>query len=114
MFLLFSLPHPQCESVFNKDRNQTYSCQYVPAMEGEYRIIIKFGGKEVHKSPFKVLVEGAAGDPTKVTAKGPGLEKTGVSVNTKTYFEVFTKGEFLVMYWFVTYSYSSVCCYFVV
>ena len=38
-------------------------------------------------------VEGAAGDASKVTAKGPGIEKTGVIVKTKTYFEVFTKGN---------------------
>ncbi|XP_052286873.1 filamin-A-like isoform X5 [Dreissena polymorpha] len=80
-----------CESVFNNDRTMTYSCQYVPTMEGEYRVIIKWSEKEIAKSPFKVLVEGAAGDASKVTAAGPGLEKTGVTVNKKTYFEVFTK-----------------------
>ena len=66
---------------------------YVPQMEGEYRVIIKFGEKEINRSPFKVLVEGAAGDASKVTASGPGLEKTGVVVSKKTYFEVFTKGK---------------------
>ena len=39
-------------------------------------------------------VEGAAGDASKVTASGPGLEKTGVIVKTKTYFEVYTKGNY--------------------
>ncbi|XP_056000448.1 filamin-A-like isoform X18 [Ostrea edulis] len=80
-----------CESVFNNDRNLTYSCVYVPSMEGEYKVIIKFGDKEINKSPFTVKVEGAAGDPTKVTASGPGLEKTGVIATKRTYFEVFTK-----------------------
>ena len=28
----------QCEVVFNNDRNMTYSCVYVPTMEGEYRV----------------------------------------------------------------------------
>jgi len=41
----------------------------------------------------QVLVEGAAGDASKVTAAGPGLEKTGVTVNQKTHFEVYTKGR---------------------
>ena len=60
------------------------------------QVIIKFGEKEIAKSPYTVKVEGAAGDPTKVTAKGPGIEKTGVTVKTKTYFEVFTKGNFIL------------------
>ncbi|XP_025106448.1 filamin-A-like isoform X4 [Pomacea canaliculata] len=81
-----------CEMIFNSDRNMTYSCVYVPSMEGEYRVIIKFAVKEIPKSPFKVVVEGAAGDATKVTAKGPGIEKTGVVATKKTYFEVYTKG----------------------
>ncbi|XP_052680465.1 filamin-C-like isoform X8 [Crassostrea angulata] len=80
-----------CECVFNNDRNLTYSCVYVPSMEGEYKVIIKFGEREINKSPFSVKVEGAAGDPTKVTASGPGLEKTGVIATKRTYFEVFTK-----------------------
>ena len=84
----------QVESVYNNDRNMTYSCSYVPAQEGEHRVIIKFGEKEIHKSPFKVLVEAAAGDASKVTASGPGLEKSGVTVGKKTYFEVFTKGVY--------------------
>ncbi|XP_052093726.1 filamin-A-like isoform X18 [Mytilus californianus] len=81
----------QCEVVDNKDRNMTYSCVYVPSTEGEYKVIIKFGAKEVNKSPFKVKVEGAAGDASKVTASGPGIEKTGVVASKRTYFEVFTK-----------------------
>ncbi|KAL4226921.1 hypothetical protein ACF0H5_014899 [Mactra antiquata] len=80
-----------CECVFNNDRNMTYSCSYMPQMEGEYRVIVKWSDKEIAKSPFKVLVEGAAGDASKVTAAGPGLEKTGVIVGKKTHFEVFTK-----------------------
>ena len=40
-----------------------------------------------------VNVEGAAGDATKVTAKGPGIEKTGVVAKKKTWFEVYTKGK---------------------
>ncbi|XP_071141457.1 filamin-C-like isoform X33 [Mytilus edulis] len=83
----------QCEVVDNKDRNMTYSCVYVPSTEGEYKVIIKFGAKEVNKSPFKVKVEGAAGDASKVTAAGPGIEKTGVVASKRTYFEVFTKNS---------------------
>ncbi|XP_076447622.1 filamin-A-like isoform X2 [Babylonia areolata] len=81
-----------CEVVFNNDRNLTFSCVYVPTMEGQYKVTILFAGKEIGKSPFMVTVEGAAGDASKVTAKGPGLEKTGVVATKKTYFEVFVKG----------------------
>ena len=60
---------------------------------GDGQVIIKFASKEIPKSPFKISVEGAAGDATKVTAKGPGIEKTGVVATKKTYFEVYTRGE---------------------
>lgn len=53
-----------------------------------------YAGKEVPKSPFNVMVEGHAGDPSKVTASGPGLEPTGVMVGKPTYFDIFTKGNF--------------------
>ncbi|ESO10099.1 hypothetical protein HELRODRAFT_72745 [Helobdella robusta] len=81
----------QCEVIFNKDRNLTYSCHYTPTMEGQYSVVIKFANREIPKSPFMTKVEGMAGDPTKVTASGPGLEKTGVMVKKPTYFEVHTK-----------------------
>ncbi|GFN93495.1 filamin-a-like [Plakobranchus ocellatus] len=80
-----------CEVNPNNDRNMTYSCVYVPGMEGTYRVVVKFSAKDIPKSPFSVKVEGAAGDPSKVTAAGPGLEKTGVIAGKKTYFEVFTQ-----------------------
>lgn len=38
-------------------------------------------------------VSGFAGDPTKVTASGPGLEPEGVVINKPTYFDIFTKGK---------------------
>ena len=37
------------------------------------------------------MVEGHAGDPSKVTASGPGLQPTGNVINRPTYFDVFTK-----------------------
>ena len=54
---------------------------------------IKFGGKEIPKSPFVVKVEEIEGDASKVIAQGPGLEQQGIIANTKTYFEVVTKGK---------------------
>lgn len=79
------------ESVFNNDQYLTYSCSYIPTMEGQYKVQIRFANREIAKSPFNVCVEGTAGDPTKVTANGRGLNKTGNVVKKKTEFDVFTK-----------------------
>ena len=65
----------------------------MPTAEGQHRVIVKFIGNEIPKSPFNVLVEGYAGDPNKVTASGPGLEPVGVVVSKPTYFDIFTHGE---------------------
>ncbi|KAL5967554.1 Filamin-A [Taenia solium] len=81
-----------CEIVKNEDRNLTYSCSYVPKNEGPYRIIIKYAGKEIPNSPFLVNVEGAPGDPRKVTVSGPGIEENGGNcVGRRTFFNAFTK-----------------------
>lgn len=57
--------------------DQNYKCQYFPQMVGRYVIVLKFGGKEVAKSPYHVNVTPAA---DRVKIFGPGLEpglKTG-------------------------------------
>ncbi|XP_015782662.1 filamin-A isoform X2 [Tetranychus urticae] len=77
---------------FNDDPSKTYTCSYTPKVEGQHKVIVKFNGVEVPKSPFSVNVEGVAGDASKVTASGPGLQPTGVQVGKPTYFDVFTKG----------------------
>lgn len=53
---------------------------------------IKFAGKDIPKCPYLVAV-GKPGDSKKIVVQGPGVEKTGVQVNRKTYFEVITKSE---------------------
>lgn len=82
---------------FNNDRNKTYACQYVPKMEGNHRVTVQFAGSQVPKSPFDVDVRGYAGDASKVSAKGPGLEPTGNQIGKQTFFEVFTKGIYCVV-----------------
>lgn len=76
---------------FNKDRNLTYSVSYTPKTEGPHKVKVLFAGREIPKSPYTVNVEGHAGDPSKVTASGPGLQPEGVVVNRPTFFDVFTK-----------------------
>lgn len=82
----------QCDVRFNNDRSLTYSCSYSPKQEGNHKVYIRFAGREIPKSPYVVLVEGHAGDPSKVTASGPGLQPEGNMVNRPTYFDISTKG----------------------
>lgn len=85
---------------FNNDRNLTYSIAYTPQLEGNHKISVKFSGREVPKSPYNVKVEGHAGDPTKVTASGPGLQPDGVCINRPTYFDISTKSKILCKSYF--------------
>ncbi|XP_075219680.1 filamin A protein cher isoform X2 [Lycorma delicatula] len=87
-------PNGQLEPVdirFNNDRNLTYSVLYTPKLEGTHNVSVKFAGREIPKSPYPVLVEGHAGDPSKVTASGPGLQPEGNMINRPTYFDINTK-----------------------
>lgn len=61
-------------------------------MEGAHKVNVNFAGKEIPKSPFAVHVEGTAGDATKVSASGPGLQPDGVMLNKSTHFDIFAKG----------------------
>jgi len=77
-----------------------------------YRVIINFAGREIPKSPYIVGVEAHSGDPLRVTASGPGLEKTGVTVNHKTYFDVQTRSMYFLccLLFFFNYLNTSVTC----
>ncbi|RXG70649.1 Filamin-A [Armadillidium vulgare] len=59
--------------------------------------IFRFSGREIPKSPFRVNISGFAGDPSKVTASGPGLQPNVVMVNRPTYFEIFSKEAFVAL-----------------
>ena len=82
----------KCDIIFNNDRKHTYSCSYFPEEEGDYVVTIRFATREIPKSPYNVNVEGFAGDASKVTAAGPGLEAEGVVINRPTYFDIFCEG----------------------
>lgn len=56
------------------------------------QVTVLFAGQEIPKSPFDVNVDKAQGDPTKVTAKGLGLEPVGNIANKPTYFDIYTAG----------------------
>ncbi|CAF0875720.1 unnamed protein product [Rotaria sordida] len=78
----------KCDIEFRNDKNQTYDCTYYPTMEGQYKVIVKYGGQEVPKSPFSPYIEGKAGDAGQCRAYGPGIEPTGVMVDKPTWFEI--------------------------
>ncbi|VDP50634.1 unnamed protein product [Schistosoma mattheei] len=81
-----------CEVIFDNETNQTYSCVYEPRLEGEYRIVIKYGGHEIPNSPFRVNVKGIFIDPSKVTVSGPGLQNSELNcVGRRTHFNVHTQ-----------------------
>lgn len=71
----------------------TYSVFYIPQMEGNYKIFVKYAGKDISKSPFQVFVEDGPGDASKVTAFGPGLEPEGNVANRTLHFDISTKGK---------------------
>ena len=58
---------------------------------GIYDVHIRIGGHHIPNSPFRVNVSSDV-DATKVYARGPGLEPTGVIVNRPAKFEVVTSG----------------------
>ncbi|KAM4721013.1 filamin-B isoform 2-T2 [Rhinophrynus dorsalis] len=76
----------------NNDKNKTFSVEYVPKVTGLHKVTVLFAGQHISKSPFEVNVEKAQGDPSKVTAKGPGLEPAGNIANKPTYFDIYTAG----------------------
>uniref|UniRef100_UPI00358E6021 filamin-C-like isoform X2 n=1 Tax=Myxine glutinosa TaxID=7769 RepID=UPI00358E6021 len=76
----------------NNDKNKTYSVVYYPKVAGPHKVTVLFAGQHINKSPFEVDVGMPQGDPTKVTARGPGLEPTGNVANKATYFDIYTAG----------------------
>lgn len=52
-----------------------------------------FAGQDIDQSPFVVNVSKALGDPTRVQARGPGLQPTSNLANKPTYFDIYTAGQ---------------------
>ncbi|XP_073773215.1 filamin-B isoform X1 [Danio rerio] len=81
----------EVKPVLNEGK-KTYSVTYVPQVMGTHKVTVLFAGQQIPKSPFEVNVDKAQGDPTKVTAKGPGLEPLGNIANKPTFFDIYTAG----------------------
>uniref|UniRef100_A0A3P8URD4 Filamin C n=1 Tax=Cynoglossus semilaevis TaxID=244447 RepID=A0A3P8URD4_CYNSE len=76
----------------NNDINRTYSVVYLPKVEGLHKVKVLFAGQDIDRSPFIVNVSKAMGDPTRVQARGPGLQSMGNMANKPTYFDIYTAG----------------------
>uniref|UniRef100_A0A3Q3BKT5 Filamin C, gamma b (actin binding protein 280) n=1 Tax=Kryptolebias marmoratus TaxID=37003 RepID=A0A3Q3BKT5_KRYMA len=78
--------------IANNDKNRTYSVVYLPKVEGLHKVKVLFAGQDIDRSPFMVTVSKAMGDPTRVQARGPGLQSMGNVANKPTYFDIYTAG----------------------
>ncbi|XP_029350559.1 filamin-A-like isoform X9 [Echeneis naucrates] len=76
----------------NNDKNRTYSVVYLPKVEGLHKVKVLFAGQDIDRSPFTVNVSKAMGDPSRVQARGPGLQPMGNMANKPTYFDIYTAG----------------------
>ncbi|XP_076577758.1 filamin-C isoform X8 [Chaetodon auriga] len=76
----------------NNDKNRSYSVVYLPKVEGLHKVKVLFAGQDIDRSPFMVNVSKAMGDPTRVQARGPGLQQMGNVANKPTYFDIYTAG----------------------
>ncbi|XP_041637158.1 filamin-C-like isoform X6 [Cheilinus undulatus] len=76
----------------NNDKNRTYSVVYLPKVEGLHKVKVLFAGQDIDRSPFMVNISKAMGDPTRVQARGPGLQQMGNVANKPTYFDIYTAG----------------------
>ncbi|XP_051548052.1 filamin-C [Myxocyprinus asiaticus] len=74
------------------DKKRTFSVTYVPKVEGLHKVKVLFAGQDIDKSPFLVNVAKALGDPSKVQARGQGLEPVGNVAHKPTYFDIYTAG----------------------
>lgn len=57
------------------------------------QVKVLFAGQDIDRSPFRVNVSKAMGDPTRVQARGPGLQQTGNVAGKPTYFDIYTAGN---------------------
>uniref|UniRef100_A0A3B3DX68 Filamin C, gamma b (actin binding protein 280) n=1 Tax=Oryzias melastigma TaxID=30732 RepID=A0A3B3DX68_ORYME len=76
----------------NNDKNRTYSVVYLPKVEGLHKVKVLFAGQDIDRSPFMVDIAKAMGDPSRVQARGSGLQPTGNVANKPTYFDIYTAG----------------------
>lgn len=57
------------------------------------QVKVLFAGQDIDRSPFMVMVSKALGDPSRVQARGLGLQQTGNVAAKPTYFDIYTAGK---------------------
>lgn len=74
---------------------QIYVCEpNRPLRSSSTQVKVLFAGQDIDRSPFIVNVSKAmGGDPTRVQARGLGLQPTGNVANKPTYFDIYTAGK---------------------
>lgn len=72
-----------------KVNNTTYECGYLPNTVGPHKVSVTYGGADIPKSPFPVMV--GPYKSSRIRAFGPGLE--GGVVGYPADFIVETNGE---------------------
>ena len=84
-------PEGPIECIVEKNKDGTYSCSYVPTVEGEYTVTVLFNGEHAANSPYQVLVAPGSNVGACV-AYGPGIEGTDLRASSPTEFWVETAG----------------------
>ncbi|MEQ2174895.1 hypothetical protein GOODEAATRI_012414, partial [Goodea atripinnis] len=65
----------------------THTVNYTPASDGPYTVCVKYADQEVPRSPFKIKTL-PAHDASKVRARGPGLNASGVPASLPVEFTI--------------------------
>ena len=84
-------PAGPVDVVVGDNRDGTYSCSYIPAVEGDYKLDVVFNDAVVSGSPYLVHV-GPGSDAFACTARGPGVERMDLKEGIPTEFWVETTG----------------------
>uniref|UniRef100_A0A8C4QEV7 Filamin C n=1 Tax=Eptatretus burgeri TaxID=7764 RepID=A0A8C4QEV7_EPTBU len=83
----------EAKVVANNDKQRSHSVVYHPKVVGMHKVTVLFAGQHVQGSPFEVDVAGGlVGNANKVSARGPGLEPTGIVAHKPTHFDIYTAG----------------------
>ena len=69
------------------NKNGTFTCIYVPEKPQKHTIIVSYGGINIPKSPWRIMVQEDS-HPENVRVYGPGVEKVGLKADEPTYFTV--------------------------
>ena len=86
------IPLLKREIEITKEGDDKYHVEYTPRQAGPHSVEVTYSGLHIKDSPFRVQVRADRPDAKKCHAEGPGIEETGVEINSETWFDVHTKG----------------------